>query len=165
MGARPVKADSVQLLPEVAYDGTDMARVTSRKEIEAYDDLCDATLKKDACRAISKKPWHEALEILQLGPFCHKIRSDAIKAIAIYCPNLRKFRLSGIRDINGDAINAPAKHCLSFIKIGFVDCHNIDEVAVSNVVPLQFLSVAGTTRMNWGLVSQNWTKLPNFICL
>ncbi|KAH7850905.1 hypothetical protein Vadar_004454 [Vaccinium darrowii] len=105
--------------------------------------------------------WHEALEILQLGPFCHKIGSNAIKAIAIYSPNLRKFRLSGIRDIDGDAINALAKHCLSLIKIGFVDCHNIDEVAVSNVVLLQFLSVAGTTRMNRGLVSKNWTKLPN----
>ncbi|KAH7862605.1 hypothetical protein Vadar_007110 [Vaccinium darrowii] len=125
---------------------------------EISGDLCrkitDTTLTMIAAR-------HEALETLQLGPFCVRISSNAIKAIAICCPNLRKLRLSGIHDIDGDAINALAKHCPSLIEIGFVDCRTIDEVAVGNIVSLRFLSVAGTTRMNWGLVSQHWTKLPN----
>ncbi|KAG5538713.1 hypothetical protein RHGRI_019317 [Rhododendron griersonianum] len=104
---------------------------------------------------------HEALEIVELGPFCNRISSNAIKAIAIYCLNLRKLRFSGIRDVDGDAINALAKHCMNLIEIGFMDCCNVDEAALGNVVTLRFLSVAGTTRMNWGLVSQYWTKLPN----
>ncbi|KAH7865745.1 hypothetical protein Vadar_010671 [Vaccinium darrowii] len=122
------------------------------------DNLCrnitDSTLTLIAAQ-------HAALEILQLGPFRYSISSNAIIAIAISCPNLRKLRLSVIRDIDGHAINALAKHCLSLIEIAFVDCQYIDEVAVSNIVSLRFLSVAGTTRMDWGLVSQHWTKLPN----
>ncbi|KAI8545470.1 hypothetical protein RHMOL_Rhmol07G0042300 [Rhododendron molle] len=89
------------------------------------------------------------------------ISGNAIKPIAICCLNLRKLRLLGIRDVDGDAINALVKHCMNLIEIGFMDCHNIDEAALGNVVTLRFLSIAGTTRMNWGLVSQYWTKLPN----
>ncbi|KAH7863248.1 hypothetical protein Vadar_015272 [Vaccinium darrowii] len=94
---------------------------------EISGDLCrnitNATLFRIAAR-------HGALEILELGPFCDKISSIAIKAIAICCPNLRKLRLSGIRDVDGVAIDALANHCLRLIEIGLVDCGNIDEVAV-----------------------------------
>ncbi|KAI8545463.1 hypothetical protein RHMOL_Rhmol07G0042100 [Rhododendron molle] len=72
-----------------------------------------------------------------------------------------KLRLSGIHDIDGDTINALAKHCMNLIDIGFVDCCYVDEAALGNVLTLRFPSVAGTTRMNWALVSQYWTKLPN----
>ncbi|XAR54181.1 hypothetical protein NMG60_11029206 [Bertholletia excelsa] len=117
--------------------------------------ITDATLSVIAAR-------HEALESLQLGPdFCEKISSDAIKAIAICCPKLRKLRLSGIRDIEGVAINALAKNCPNLTDIGFIDCLNMDEIALGNVVSVQFLSVAGTTNMKWNLVSQHWNKLPN----
>ncbi|GFS35565.1 similar to ARABIDILLO-1 [Actinidia rufa] len=121
--------------------------------------ITDATLSVIAAR-------HEALESLQLGPdFCERISSDAIKAIAICCPKLRKLRLSGIRDVDGDAINALAKNCRNLMDIGFIDCLNVDELALGNVVSVQFLSVAGTTNMKWVLVSQHWIKLPNLIGL
>uniref|UniRef100_A0A5B7B3M7 F-box domain-containing protein n=1 Tax=Davidia involucrata TaxID=16924 RepID=A0A5B7B3M7_DAVIN len=117
--------------------------------------ITDATLSVIVAR-------HEALESLQLGPdFCERISSDAIKAIAICCPKLRKLRLSGIREVDGDAINALAKHCRNLTDIGFIDCLNLDEMALGNVVSVRFLSVAGTTNMKWGLVSQHWSKLPN----
>lgn len=117
--------------------------------------ISDATLSVIAAR-------HEALESLQLGPdFCERISSDAIKAIAICCPKLRKLRLSGIRDVDGEAINALAKHCRNLTDIGFIDCLNVDEIALGNVLSVQFLSVAGTTNMKWVLVSQHWGKLPN----
>ncbi|KAH7849803.1 hypothetical protein Vadar_023258 [Vaccinium darrowii] len=117
--------------------------------------ISDATLSVIAAR-------HEALESLQLGPdFCERISSDAIKAIAICCPKLRKLRLSGIRDVDGEAINALARHCQNLTDIGFIDCLNVDEIALGNVVSVRFLSVAGTTNMKWVLVSQHWGKLPN----
>ncbi|KAA8520455.1 hypothetical protein F0562_014711 [Nyssa sinensis] len=121
--------------------------------------ITDATLSVIAAR-------HEALESLQFGPdFCERISSDAIKAIAICCPKLQKLRLSGIREVDGDAINALAQHCRNLTDIGFIDCLNVDEMALGNVVSVRFLSVAGTTNMKWGLVSQHWSKLPNLIGL
>ncbi|KAL6964952.1 Protein ARABIDILLO 1 [Sarracenia purpurea var. burkii] len=117
--------------------------------------ITDASLSVIAAR-------HEALESLQLGPdFCERISSDAIKAIAICCPKLRKLRLSGIRDIDGEAINALAKHCWNLTDIGFIDCLNVDEIALGNVASVRFLSVAGTTNMKWVLVSQHWSKLTS----
>ncbi|KAK3003052.1 hypothetical protein RJ639_018013, partial [Escallonia herrerae] len=117
--------------------------------------ITDATLSVIAAR-------HEALESLQLGPdFCERISSDAIKAIAVCCPKLRKLRLSGIREVDGDAINALAKHCCNLTDVGFIDCLNVDEMALGNVASVHFLSVAGTTNMKWALVSQHWIKLLN----
>lgn len=109
-------------------------------------EITDTTLTMIAAR-------HEALEIIQHGPFYNRINTNAIKAIAICCSNLKKLRVSGIRDVDGDAINALVKHYLNLIEIGFMDCRSVDEAALGNVVTLRFLSVAGTTRMNWGLVS------------
>ncbi|PON70208.1 Beta-catenin [Trema orientale] len=126
----------------------------------------------DYCRKITDASLsvivarHEALESLQLGPdFCERISSDAIKAIGFCCHKLKKLRLSGIRDVNGDAINALAKHCPKLTDIGFIDCLNIDEMALGNVVSVRFLSVAGTSNMKWGVVSHHWPKLPNLIGL
>lgn len=105
---------------------------------------------------------HKLLEVLQLGPdFCERITSDAIVAIGFCCPKLKKLRLSGIRDINKDAINALATHCPELSEIGFIDCLNIDEMALGNVVSLRFLSVAGSTNVKWGLAAEFWTKLIN----
>ncbi|RDX83459.1 Protein ARABIDILLO 1, partial [Mucuna pruriens] len=129
-------------------------------------------LSGDYCRKISDATLsvivarHELLESLQLGPdFCERISSDAIKAIAHCCPNLNKLRLSGIRDVNADAINALAKHCSKLTDIGFIDCLKVDEVALGNVLSVRFLSVAGTSSMKWGVVSHLWHKLPNLIGL
>ncbi|GMH21646.1 hypothetical protein Nepgr_023488 [Nepenthes gracilis] len=48
---------------------------------------------------------------------------------------------------------------------GFVDCLKADETALANVVSLRFLSVAGTSNLNWSLVSHLWSKLRNLIGL
>ncbi|KAE9592188.1 hypothetical protein Lal_00012965 [Lupinus albus] len=129
-------------------------------------------LSGDYCRKITDATLavivarHELLESLQLGPdFCERISSDAIKAVAHCCPRLNKIRLSGIRDINADAINALAKHCPKLTDIGFIDCLKVDEVALGNVSSLHFLSVAGTSGMKWGVVSNHWHKLLNLIGL
>ncbi|XP_057498993.1 protein ARABIDILLO 1-like isoform X2 [Actinidia eriantha] len=117
--------------------------------------ITDATICMIAAR-------HEALESLVLGPdFCKRISSNAIRSIAICCPKLKTLRLSGIHDVDGNAINALAKHCQNLMDLGFIDCLNVDEVALGNVVSLRFLSVSGTRNMRWGLVLQSWTNLPN----
>ncbi|XP_042507415.1 protein ARABIDILLO 1-like [Macadamia integrifolia] len=122
-------------------------------------DITDATLSVMAAR-------HEALESLQLGPdFCERISSDAIKAVALCCHKLKRLRLSGVRKIDGDAINALAKNCGQLTEIGFMDCVNVDEMALGNLVTIRFLSVAGTRNIKWGSASQIWSKLPNLIGL
>lgn len=169
---RPHKCDSaaaVSLSPrcrnlqKLRFRGAESAdaiiHLQAKSLNEISGDYCrkitDATLSVIAAR-------HESLESLQLGPdFCERISSDAIKAIAICCPQLRRLRLSGIREVDGDAINALARNCKGLMDIGLIDCLNIDEVALGNVLSLQFLSVAGTTNMKWTLALQNWCKLPN----
>lgn len=135
----------------------------ARGLLEISGDYCrkinDATLSVIAAR-------HEQLESLQLGPdFCEKITSDAIKAIAVCCPKLNNLRLSGVKDVHGDAIEALAKHCRNLTDLGFMDCQKVEESAVGNVLSLRFLSVAGTTNLKWGLISNLWGKLPNLIGL
>ncbi|KAL8555790.1 hypothetical protein ACS0TY_003561 [Phlomoides rotata] len=120
--------------------------------------MSDATISVLAAR-------HEALECLQIGPdFCEKISSDAIKAISICCPRLRKLRLSGIHEVDADAINSLAKHCKNLTDIGFIDCRKVDETALANISSVRFLSVAGTT-IKWNLVAQHWDKLQHLIGL
>ncbi|RZB53669.1 Protein ARABIDILLO 1 isoform A [Glycine soja] len=154
-------------LQKLRFRGAESAdaiiHLRARNLRELSGDYCrkitDATLSVIVAR-------HEFLESLQLGPdFCERISSDAIKAIAHCCPKLNKLRLSGIRDVNADAINALAKHCSKLTDIGFIDCLNVDEVALGNVLSVRFLSVAGTSSMKWGVVSHLWHKLPNLIGL
>ncbi|XP_052116137.1 protein ARABIDILLO 1 [Arachis duranensis] len=154
-------------LQKLRFRGAESAdaiiHLRARNLCELSGDYCrkitDATLSVIAAR-------HELLESLQLGPdFCERISSDAIKAIAHCCPRLSKLRLSGIRDVNADAINALAKHCPKLTDIGFIDCLNVDELALGNVMSVHFLSVAGTSSMKWGVVSHLWHKLPNLIGL
>ncbi|KAI3905209.1 hypothetical protein MKX01_017455 [Papaver californicum] len=122
-------------------------------------EITDATLSVMAAR-------HEALESLQLGPeFCERISSDAVKLVALCCPKLKRLRLSGIRDVDGEAINALAKHCGQLEEIGFMDCMSIDEAALGNVMSIRFLSVAGTRNMKWNSALHLWNLLPNLICL
>lgn len=121
--------------------------------------MTDATLCVLAAR-------HEALECIQIGPdFCEKISSDAVKAIAICCPRLRKLGISGILEVDAGAINALAKHCQNLTDLGFIDCRKVDETALGNVSSLRFLSVAGTTNIKWNLVAQHWANLPHLIGL
>ncbi|OIV89599.1 hypothetical protein TanjilG_15872 [Lupinus angustifolius] len=154
-------------LQKLRFRGAESAdaiiHIQARNLRELSGDYCrkitDATLAVIAAR-------HELLESLQLGPdFCERISSDAIKAVAHCCPRLSKLRLSGIMDVNADAINALAKYCPKLTDIGFIDCLNVDEVALGNVSSLRFLSVAGTSGMKWGVVSNLWHELPNLIGL
>lgn len=154
-------------LQKLRFRGAESAdaiiHLQARNLREISGDYCrkitDATLSVIVAR-------HEVLESLQLGPdFCERITSDAIKAIAFCCPKLKKLRLSGIRDISGDAINALAKLCPNLTDIGFLDCLNVDEAALGNVVSVCFLSVAGTSNMKWGVLSQIWHKLPKLVAL
>lgn len=149
-------------LQKLRFRGAESAdaviHLQARNLCEISGDYCrkitDATLSVIVAR-------HEALESLQLGPdFCERISSDAIKAIAFCCSKLKRLRLSGIRDVHGDAINALAKHCPNLTDIGFIDCLNVDEMALGNVVSVRFLSVSGTSNMKWGVVSDFWHKLP-----
>ncbi|KAG9159519.1 hypothetical protein Leryth_026855 [Lithospermum erythrorhizon] len=122
-------------------------------------DITDATLSVIVAR-------HDALESLQLGPdFCERITSDAIRAIAICCPQLRKLHLSGIREVDSIAINSLAQHCRNLTDIAFLDCLSVDESALGFVGSVHFLSVAGSTGLKWGLVSECWSRLPNLIGL
>ncbi|KAH9627473.1 hypothetical protein KSS87_006164 [Heliosperma pusillum] len=130
---------------------------------EIFADYCrkisDATLSVIAAR-------HESLETLVLGPdFCERVSSDAIRAVGMCCPRLRSLRLSGVREIDSDAIISLGSNCDGLIDVGFMDCLKIDEVRLGNVCSLRFLSVAGTSNLKWDLVSHWWSKLPCLVGL
>ncbi|GKV12772.1 hypothetical protein SLEP1_g23883 [Rubroshorea leprosula] len=154
-------------LQKLRFRGAESAdaiiHLKARNLREISGDYCrkitDATLSVIVAR-------HEALESLQLGPdFCERITSDAIKSIAFCCLKLKKLRLSGIRDVSAESINALAKHCPDLIDIGFLDCLNVNEAALGNVVSVCFLSVAGSSNIDWSVVSSSWHKLPKLIGL
>ncbi|CAH2063396.1 unnamed protein product [Thlaspi arvense] len=154
-------------LQKVRFRGLDSAdaisKLRARSLLEISGDYCrkitDATLSMVAAR-------HEALESLQLGPdFCERITSDAIRVIAFCCPRLKKLRLSGMRDVSAEAIESLAKHCSLLSDLGFLDCLNINEEALGKVVSVRYLSVAGTSNMNWNVAAENWEKLPKLTAL
>ncbi|KAJ8512548.1 hypothetical protein OPV22_002982 [Ensete ventricosum] len=120
-------------------------------------DITDATLSVLAAR-------HEALESLQIGPEpCGRITSDAVRHVAMCCTMLRRLRLSGIREINGEAINALARHCPRLAEVAFLDCSMVDEGALEKVVSLKFLSVAGSRNLKWATASLSWSNLPSLV--
>ncbi|KAF9617506.1 hypothetical protein IFM89_036710 [Coptis chinensis] len=166
-GTAASMADRCVQLQKLRFRGVESANAImnlgARGLREISGDFCreitDSTLSVMAAR-------HDKLESLQLGPeFCERISSDAIKMVGLCCPKLRKLRLSGVRDVGEDAINALAKNCKQLEEICFMDCLNVDAVALGNVVSVRFLSVAGTRNINWNLASQVWSKLPNLIGL
>ncbi|KAK8944276.1 Protein ARABIDILLO 1 [Platanthera zijinensis] len=121
--------------------------------------ITDATLSVIAAR-------HEALESLQIGPDpCEKITSDAIRHVAMCCPRLRRLRLFGVREIDGFAFSALARHCPLLEEIALIECGNIDENAIGKVESLKFLSVAGSWNLKWASAASSWIKLPNLIGL
>lgn len=158
------RCESLQKLRFRGPDSVDaIINLRAKNLREIGGDCCrkmtDATLSVLAAR-------HGSLECLVIGPdFCERITSDAIKAIAICCPELKKLRLSGIHEVDAGAINALAKHCRNLTDIGFIDCQKVDETALGNVASVRFLSVAGTMNIRWDLVPEQWNKLPNLIAL
>ncbi|KAJ7541588.1 hypothetical protein O6H91_10G066300 [Diphasiastrum complanatum] len=121
-------------------------------------DLTDAALCMLAAR-------HEALDTLQLGPDCEKITSEAIKMVAICCSNLRCLRLSGLRDVDSEAILALLKHCPNLTELGLIDCGVVDEIALSTATSLRFLSVAGSRIILWSSAAYLWSKTLNLVAL
>ncbi|KAK6920368.1 Armadillo [Dillenia turbinata] len=186
LGASPCLWSSLDLRPH-KFDAAGAASLASRcsnlrklrfRGAESADAIIFLQAKGlqeisgDYCRKITDSTLsvvgarHELLESLQLGPdICERISSDAIRAVALCCPKLRRLRISGVRVVDGDAITALSKHCPNLTDIGFIDCLNVDEMALGNVASIRFLSIAGTTNMKWGLVSHHWSKLPNLIAL
>ncbi|KAE8681443.1 Protein ARABIDILLO 2 [Hibiscus syriacus] len=135
----------------------------ARELREISGDLCrditDAALSVIAAR-------HEMLESVHFGPdACERISCDAIKALAYCCPKLQRLWMSGVKVINGDAINALAMHCRQLKDVGFVESDNIDEVALGNLNSVKFLSVAGTRNLKWGSAAHVWSRLPSLVCL
>ncbi|KAJ0770001.1 putative F-box domain, armadillo-like helical, leucine-rich repeat domain superfamily [Helianthus annuus] len=123
-------------------------------------------LSGDFCKVLSDSTltlivtYYKLLESIQLGPdSCEMITSDGLYSIAIYCPNLKKLRLSGISDVSYQAIRALADRCPNLHDIGFIDCLNISTTSLASVVQLRFLSVAGTTDIDWDSAGENWTSL------
>lgn len=109
---------------------------------------------------------HKELEILQLGSsIFERISSNAIKEVAGCCSKLTKLRLSGIKHIDGVAINALARNCPKLTEIGFINCLNIDMKTLGDVLSLRFLSVAGSSNLNWILASEYLSTLPHLKCL
>ncbi|XP_015877694.3 protein ARABIDILLO 1 isoform X1 [Ziziphus jujuba] len=122
-------------------------------------DMSDATLSMLAAR-------HDLLENLQLGlDACQRISSDAIEAIAFCCKKLQRLQLSGVKKISGYAINTLAQHCPQLVEVEFVDCENVDVVALGNLSSVRYLSVAGARNLKWDSASQVWSKLPNLLGL
>ncbi|KAA3456868.1 protein ARABIDILLO 1-like [Gossypium australe] len=95
-------------------------------------DITDAALSVIAAR-------HEMLESTHFGPdACERISSDAIKALAYCCPRLRRLWMSGVKEVNGDAINALAEHCRKLTDVG---------------------------NLKWGSAAQVLSRLPCLVCL
>ncbi|OAE19519.1 hypothetical protein AXG93_1050s1010 [Marchantia polymorpha subsp. ruderalis] len=121
-------------------------------------DLSDATLSMIAAR-------HESLESLQLGPDCERLTSDAIRVVAVCCPKLKRLRLSGLRDVDGDAIGSLVKMCPNLIELGFLDCLAVNEGALGAATSLRFLSLAGSRNLSWNVAAHVLSKLPNLYAI
>ncbi|KAJ3681822.1 hypothetical protein LUZ60_014395 [Juncus effusus] len=129
-------------------------------------------ISADGCRALTDATLavlaakHEHLEVLQIGPDpLERVSSDALRHVAMCCSRLRKVRLSGVREIDGEAVSSFARHCMNLEEIAFLDCGSIDEEAIGKIESLRFLSVAGSRNMKWASASVAWSKLPNLLGL
>jgi len=109
---------------------------------------------------------HENLESLQLGSDCERVTSEALKVVAVCCPKLRRLRVSGVREVDKDAIFTLFKHCNGLTELGFLDSNTIDEKGFLSVATsLRFLSVAGCNCILWNTAAQVWSNLPNLVGL
>ncbi|KAL3688900.1 hypothetical protein R1sor_015209 [Riccia sorocarpa] len=121
-------------------------------------DLSDATLSMIAAR-------HECLESLQLGPDCERLTSDAIRVVAVCCPKLKRLRLSGLKEVDAEAIGWLVKMCPNLMELGFLDCLAVDEGALGSVSSLKFLSLAGCRNISWNVAAHALGKLQNLNAL
>lgn len=122
---------------------------------EFCGDITDSVLSVTVAR-------HGMLESLILGPdACQKITSDAVKQIAHCCSKLKRLWLTGVREINGAAINALGMYCEHLIEVAFIGSDNVDETALVNLKTVKFLSLAGTKNLRWGYATQILNQLPS----
>lgn len=135
------------------------ARRLCEINVEFCGELTDAIFSAIVAR-------HEMLEILHFGlDVCDRISSDAIKTVAYCCPKLRRLWLAGVREVNGDAINALAKHCRQLVEVGFIDSGCVDEAALENLSSVRYLSIAGARNLNWSSAAIAWSKLTSLVGL
>eukprot|EP00249_Psilotum_nudum_P024609 c29236_g1_i1 orf=349-3153(+) len=121
-------------------------------------DLTDASLSMLAA-------LHGNLESLQLGSECDRITSEAIKVVALCCPKLRRLRLSGVRDVDSDAIGALVRNCTNLTELGLLDCGIYEESSLANANSLRYLSVAGSRNLSWNKAALSWSRLSNLMAL
>ncbi|MBA0717642.1 hypothetical protein Golax_005440 [Gossypium laxum] len=149
-------------LQQVRFRGAESADAINHLNAMNLRDISGDSITDDTLTMLVSR--HKDLRCIQVGPD-DKVTSGSIKAIAFYCPKLKQLRLSGIKDGLADSINALANYCPNLVDIGFIDCLNVDGVALGHVLSVRFLSVAGTSNMKWDVVSHVWCKLPQLIGL
>lgn len=154
-------------LERLRFRGAAATGVIVSLQAKGLRDLCG-----DACRDLSDASMsvlaakHDSLESLQLGPDCERITSEAIKVVALCCPKLKRLRLSGVREVDGEAISALVKGCPDLTELGLLDCSSIHEGALGTATGLRLLSVAGSRSISWGSAGQLWAKqLQNLVAL
>ncbi|XP_047326292.1 protein ARABIDILLO 2-like [Impatiens glandulifera] len=109
---------------------------------------------------------HEMLETIQLGPqWGRHINCDGIKAIGLCCPNLKKLWLYSVNYIRSEAIHTLASNCQRLINVAFMDCSGLDFEALTNIVSVRFLSLAGSDKLESDEVIEQLIKFPNLIAL
>ncbi|KAH7422458.1 hypothetical protein KP509_12G009600 [Ceratopteris richardii] len=63
----------------------------------------------------------------------------------------------GVKEVDGDAIGALARHCPNLSDLGLIDCAIIDESKLPLATNLQFLSVVGIRNVHWNAIAQTLT--------
>ncbi|OEL22509.1 Protein ARABIDILLO 1 [Dichanthelium oligosanthes] len=150
-------------------------RLRGHEALEAVPGLRARGLREvvaDGCRGLSDATLavlaarHEDLERLQIGPDpLERISSDALRQVALCCSQLRRLRLSGLREADAGAVGALARYCPLLEDVAFLDCGSVDETALAGIHSLRFLSVAGCRSLKWATASTSWTQLPSLIAI
>ncbi|ONM63161.1 Protein ARABIDILLO 1 [Zea mays] len=150
-------------------------RLRGHEAAEAVPALCAHGLREvvaDGCRGLTDATLavlaarHEDLQSLQIGPDpLERISSDALRHVALCCSQLRRLRLSGLREADADAVGALARCCPLLEDVAFLDCGTVDETALAGIHSLRFLSVAGCRNLKWATASTSWTQLSSLIAL
>ncbi|KAG6489809.1 hypothetical protein ZIOFF_051088 [Zingiber officinale] len=102
---------------------------------------------------------------LQIRPDpCVRITSNAVRHVAVCCTGLKRLHLSGIQDVNGEAVDTLARHCPRLSEIAFLDCGKVNEAALVNVLSLRFLSIDGSPALcalNCSAVDEEGRRNPS----
>ncbi|XP_047312638.1 protein ARABIDILLO 1-like [Impatiens glandulifera] len=109
---------------------------------------------------------NKLLEVIEFNSgYYNGISSEGIKSIAMCCLNLKKLWLSDVKDVNSIAINALSNNCRNLVDIAFTDCGRVDEIALTKLLSVKFLSIAGTKKLDSNLVIEHWIKFAKLLAL